>query len=58
VKAAGNPRAGVKLVVDGKPTELTELNTHVTLKPGTWVRDKDGVIVCFDLAKGENRIAW
>jgi hypothetical protein len=58
VKAAGNPRAGVKLVVDGKPTELTELNTHLTLKPGTWVRDKDGIIVCFDLPKGGSAVAW
>jgi hypothetical protein len=58
VRANANPKAGVKLVIDGKPTTLTELNTHLTLKPGTWVRDKDGVSVCFDLPKGASAIAW
>jgi hypothetical protein len=26
------------------------------LKPGTWRRDKPGVIVCFDLPRGRSRL--
>ena len=50
--------AGVKVVVDGKPQPLTEVAKPLDLKPGTWVKDKDGVSVCFDLPKGHSALAW
>lgn len=36
--------------------ELAEVRELRELKPGTWLREKDGVVVCFDLEKGESRV--
>ena len=58
MKANARPAAGVKLMVNDKPQPLTEVAKPLDLKPGTWVKDKDGVSVCFDLPKGECRVAW
>jgi hypothetical protein len=56
VKTNARP-AGVKLVVEGKPMPFTEVTKPLDLKPGTWVKDKDIVSVCFDLPKGESALA-
>ena len=46
-----------EVVANGKSTPLTEVAKPLDLKPGTWVKDKDGVSVCFDLPKGESAIS-
>ena len=45
-----------KLSLGGKPQTLKEAAKPLDLKPGTWTRDPTGVIVCFDLPKGESRL--
>jgi hypothetical protein len=45
-----------KLTTGEKPTPLTEVKRLKDLKPSTWLRGKDGVVVCFDLAKGASAI--
>ncbi len=58
VRIAGRPTGEPKVVVDGKPTALKEVSKPLDLKPGTWVKEKEGVSVCFDLRKGESAIEW
>jgi hypothetical protein len=45
-----------KLSLGGKPQTLGEVARPLELKPGTWTRDRAGVIVCFDLPKGTCRL--
>jgi len=45
-----------KLTLGDKPQPLAEVTTQLDLKPGSWTRDKQGVIVCFDLPKGLSRV--
>ncbi len=45
-----------KLWLGGKPQALGEVARPLDLKPGTWTRDRAGVIVCFDLPKGKSRL--
>jgi len=45
-----------KVVSGDKPQPLSPVPKPLDLKPGTWVRDKAGVIVCFDLPKGQSRL--
>ncbi len=54
VEAIGN--AVPKLIVGGKPQSLTEVAKPLELKSGTWTRDKEGAIVCFDLPKGVTQL--
>lgn len=43
-----------KLSLAGKPQTLEEVARPLKLAPGTWTRDKEGLIVCFDLPKGKS----
>jgi hypothetical protein len=45
-----------KLFLGGKPQPLAEVAGPLNLKPGTWTRDRAGLIVCFDLPKGTSRL--
>jgi len=56
VDAKGN--AMPKLTEGGKPLPLTEVDKPLELKSGTWTRKDQEVIVCFDLPKGETKMAF
>jgi hypothetical protein len=58
VRVPARPAAEVKIAVDGKPQALKEVAKPLDLKAGTWVKDKDGVRVCFDLPKGNSSVVW
>ena len=45
-----------KLSLAGKPQPLAEVSKPLDLKPGTWTREGAGLIVCFDLPKGESQL--
>lgn len=45
-----------KLKVAGKPQSLKEVAKQLDLESGTWARDRDGMIVCFDLPKGVTQL--
>jgi hypothetical protein len=45
-----------KLTVNGKPAPMEEVRTAANLKPGGWLRERQGVVVCFDLPKGSSKV--
>ena len=49
---AGEPR----VVVDGKPRRLEPVKLAPQLKSGTWLRDDEGLVVCFDLPRGKSAV--
>ncbi len=56
LKAAARGDARPGLTLGGKPRTLKKVARPLDLKPGTWTRDGTGLIVCFDLPKGESRL--
>jgi hypothetical protein len=51
--ATGHPRLSVG---NGPSMPVAEARTRNELKAGTWFRDKQSVIVCFDLPKGKSTL--
>ena len=45
-----------RLVNRGRQSALREVNSPLRLEPGTWVRQDDGTIACFDLPNGRSRL--
>ena len=45
-----------KLFAKGKPRPLRQASRLSNLSAGTWLRDKDAVLVCFDLPKGRSTL--
>jgi hypothetical protein len=45
-----------KLTAAEKPQSLARMARALDLKPGTWTRGKDGLVVCLDLPKGRSRL--
>ena len=58
VKVDARAAGDVRVMVNDKPQSLTEVPKPLDLKPGTCVKDKDGLTVCFDLPKGKSGVAW
>jgi hypothetical protein len=56
VQVAAKGAAVPKLTLGETPEPLTEVARRLDLKPGTWTRDKEGVVICFDLPKGTSRV--
>jgi hypothetical protein len=56
VEVAGPGKGAPRLTLGTKPQPLTEVARPLQLRPGTWTRSKQGVIVCFDLPKGTSRL--
>jgi hypothetical protein len=48
--SAGEPR----IVAAGEPRRLEPVKSAAQLKSGSWLRDDDGLVVCFDLPRGES----
>ncbi len=53
VRAPATAGAPPKLSHGGVPIPLEEVSRLGDLKPGTWLREQDGVTLCFDLPKGQ-----
>jgi hypothetical protein len=47
--AAGDPT----VTHQGQSTTLKRVDTMSNLTPGTWLADKEGAVICFDLNKGQ-----
>ncbi len=49
-------RAGVpqKLLAAGRESPVEEVGRELDLRPGTWTRERDSVLVCFALPKGRS----
>ena len=46
----------VQIKTRGEIKPLVRINDTLKLKPGTWISEKSGTVICFDLQKGENEI--
>ncbi len=44
------------VVHKGKKSPLKEVNNYLQLQSGTWTREGENVLVCFDLKKGESAV--
>ena len=52
------PTSGVpRLVTPAAPVNLQAATRASQLAPGTWLRDEQGLIVCFDLPKGRSTVS-
>ena len=56
VKFPAPEAKGFALTAGKRRTELKEVTKPLELKSGTWMKEKDGVTVCFDLPKGSSAI--
>jgi hypothetical protein len=56
VRVAAGGNAAPQLTAGEKPVPLREVTRPTDLKPGTWRREKPGVVVCFDLPRGRSRL--
>ncbi|HEY8505893.1 MAG TPA: hypothetical protein VIL46_15015 [Gemmataceae bacterium] len=56
LRAEAKGNAAPELAGPDGPAPLREVRRVRDLKPGTWLRDGEGVVVCFDLPKGRTRL--
>lgn len=52
VRISGAGGAPPRLATDGVTSTLCEITDAGALQSGTWLRDADGAVVCFDLPRG------
>jgi len=52
LRIAARGGAPPKLSHEGGPIPVREVTRLLDLKPGTWLREQEGIVVCFDLPKG------
>ncbi|MCH8218926.1 MAG: twin-arginine translocation signal domain-containing protein [Planctomycetes bacterium] len=55
--AARNP-AAPRIQINGRVTSLDRVSMAPKLKPGTWMRDGNRIVICFDLPKGKSSITF
>jgi hypothetical protein len=46
-----------QLTHQGAPIALSEATELRDLKPGTWLRQAEGILICFDLPKGQTTLS-
>ena len=56
VQLVATENAVPKLTTAGEPLPLEVVSHSLQLKPHTWVRDRNGIVVCFDLPKGKTTL--
>jgi len=56
LRAATTGAAQPRLLHAGAPISLSEVDNPRDLKPGTWLREAKGMLVCFDLPKGQTTL--
>jgi hypothetical protein len=58
VKMEKAPAGALTLASGGESVPLREVKTAKDLSKSTWRRDRDGVVVCVDLPKGNSELVW
>ena len=58
VRCPGHPSQAPGLTVAGAPTPLREIQRSRDLVQGTWCRENEGWIACFNLPRGESTLGW
>ncbi len=54
LRVPGQPDRAPTLVADGKQVALRQVTARKGLESGTWLREKESLVLCFDLPKGES----
>lgn len=54
VRVAAAGTTAPQLTAGETPVPLREVTRPTDLRPGTWRRDKPGVVACFDLTRGRS----
>ncbi len=57
LRAISQPGARPQLRHKNASISLTEARSLIDLKPGTWLPQTSGIIVCFDLAQGATTLS-
>jgi hypothetical protein len=52
LRISAPPEAGPQVTAEGRPVAMQEVTRHGDLSAGTWLRDGDGLALCFDLMRG------
>ena len=47
-----------KLTIQQRLVPLQQVRQNHLLKTGHWLRDRNGVVVCFDLPRGQSKLNW
>ncbi|MCP3694407.1 MAG: hypothetical protein GY917_19535, partial [Planctomycetaceae bacterium] len=50
--------AAPKLTIQGRNVPLESVTQTHLLKAGKWIRDLEGVVICFDLPRGLSHLSW
>ncbi|MCP4815172.1 MAG: hypothetical protein GY888_21905, partial [Planctomycetaceae bacterium] len=50
--------AAPKLTIQGSNVPLESVTQTHLLKAGKWIRDPEGVVICFDLPRGLSHLSW
>lgn len=58
VRVSARPAGAITVMANGKPAAVREVARPLDLKAGTWVKDKEAMVVCFDLPKGQSQVTW
>jgi hypothetical protein len=56
LRVAVRSDAPPKLTAKEEPVTLRQASGTTDLKPGAWLRDEQGIVVCFDLPKGDSAL--
>lgn len=56
LRVPSSGQAPPRLTIGDKPLAIAEVGRMLDLQPGTWTRDGQSLVVCFDLPKGPSRI--
>lgn len=54
LRLVGRAPAGLRVESGTARVELREVTRRADLKPGTWLQEPEGPVVCFDLARGRS----
>lgn len=58
IRVAGSSNAVPKLAAKGVVVVLTQVSASRDLKPGTWLRENQATVLCFDLPQGESQLQF
>ena len=58
VEIASRKKTVPHLSIEGKKVRIKEVSDELSLESGSWFRVDRGIIVCFDLPKGESQISF
>lgn len=56
IRVSGRARKTPQLQIEDRRVDLSEVTRAADLKAGTWLRESNGLVLCFDLARKRSRL--